>query len=458
MRSPIKVHLYGSEKNGWALDTDLDLTRRALLQLPDQVELTSLAEAEVIHSVWEEPLFQMDHALLAGKRIVCHVCNDLMRLHENPGMIKAGDTVGLWVAMAREAEQDLQALDYAHTFIPYAVDTDIFRPDNPEGLSKKEIRRQYGLPDSAFVISNFMRDSFGHDLALPKDQKGTELLLEIGIRLREKQIPVHFLLAGPRRHWIRNRLREHSIPLTFVGREQEGDDLSTNILAARVISDLYRASDLHLITSRWEGGPRSILEAAATRTPILSTVVGLAEDILAPQSRYTSLDGAVRRAEQHFRTQTLDRTTEQQLQTIKKRHTVQANVPLFARLYEQIESVKPYAVSKRWVEQPVIIPPLPARIGNRLRLLLGRSAKEKPLCVSLWHQFHKPPYGGGNQFMMALQTAMDGMGVRTVTNKLSASVDVHICNSCWFDYKKFRKKAGSFPVRMIHRIDGGVTL
>lgn len=60
--------------------------------------------------------------------------------------------------------------------------------------------------------------------------------------------------------------------------------------------------------------------------------------------------------------------------------------------------------------------------------------------------------------MMALQQAMEKLGVRTVTNKLSSSVDVHICNSCWFDYKKFQRKAGSFPVRMIHRIDGPVTL
>lgn len=60
--------------------------------------------------------------------------------------------------------------------------------------------------------------------------------------------------------------------------------------------------------------------------------------------------------------------------------------------------------------------------------------------------------------MMALQNAMDGLGVRTVTNKISSFVDVHICNSCWFDYEKFQKKAGSFPARMIHRIDGPVTL
>lgn len=454
----IKVHLYGSENNGWALDTDLELTRKSLLGLQDLVELTSLAEADVIHSVWEEPLFQMDQSVLAGKRIICHVCNNFMRLHENPCMIKAGDTVGLWVAMAREAEQDLQALHYPYTYIPYSVDTDIFQPDNPDGLSKNDIRRRHGISESAFIISNFMRDSFGHDLATPKDQKGTELLLEIGICLQKKKIPVHFLLAGPRRHWIRNRLQEYAIPFTFIGQEMKCDDLAKNIAGSNIISDLYRASNLHLITSRWEGGPRSVLEAAATKTPVLCTPVGIAPDILSPKSLYCSVDEAVIKAEQHYHDQWLSETVEPQFQVIVDHHTPERNVPPFEQLYEEIEAVEPYSVSKRWVEKPVVSVSLKDRVAGRIRRLIGSPAAEKPLCISLWHEFHKPPYGGGNQFMMALQQAMDGLGVRTVTNKLSSSVDVHICNSCWFDFKKFQKKAGSFPVRMIHRIDGPVTL
>jgi glycosyltransferase involved in cell wall biosynthesis len=454
----MKVHLYGSENNGWALDTDLELTRRSLLGLQDLVELTSLAEAEVIHSVWEEPLFQMDQRVLAGKRIVCHVCNNFMRLHENSCMIKAADTIGLWVAMAREAEQDLQALQYPYAFVPYSVDTDVFQPRKPDSLSQTEIRRKYEIPLSDFVVSNFMRDSFGHDLGLPKDQKGTELLLETAVQLQKKSVPVRLLLAGPRRHWIRNRLREHSIPCTFVGEVIDGDDLGKNILPASTISDLYRASDLHLITSRWEGGPRSVLEAAAVKTPVLSTRVGIAPDILVEQSLYSCLDEAVDKAEKHYSRQWLQETVDAQYETIVTNHTVQSNVPYFAQLYRQIETVEPYTIQKRWRKNPVPVKPLHTRITDRIRTILGRPSAGRSLCISLWHEFHKPPYGGGNQFMMALQDGMEKQGVRTVVNKLSSAVDVHICNSCWFDYKKFQKKAGAHPVRMIHRIDGPVTL
>ena len=220
MRRPVKVYLFGSENNGWALDTDLALTRQSLLEIPDTVRLTELAEADVVHSVWEEPLFSIDQHVLDGKRIVCHVCNDLMRLYENPLMIRAADTIGLWIGMSNAAVRELETLNHPHHFVPYSVNTGIFKPASDTGV-KNDVREKYGVPADAFVISNFMRDSFGHDLHVPKDQKGVELLLETGRCLVSSSIPVHYLLAGPRRHWLRNKLRGLNLPFTFVGRETD---------------------------------------------------------------------------------------------------------------------------------------------------------------------------------------------------------------------------------------------
>jgi glycosyltransferase involved in cell wall biosynthesis len=39
-----------------------------------------------------------------------------------------------------------------------------------------------------------------------------------------------------------------------------------------------------MVTSRCEGGPQALLEASAMRVPIVSTPVGIAEIILAPES------------------------------------------------------------------------------------------------------------------------------------------------------------------------------
>ena len=458
LSKPIKVHLFGREENGWALDTDYILTQKSLAELPELVQLTSLEEAEVVHSVWEEPLFDLDPRLLENKRIVCNVCNDFMRLHENPSMIKSPDTIGLWVAMNRSVEACLQMLGYQHTHIPYSVDTEIFQPHVSGNTSKAEIRAHYRVPDDVFLISNFMRDSFGHDLGVPKDQKGAELLLEVGVSLRDRGIPVHFLLAGPRRHWIRQNLQKCSIPYTFIGKETERDDQDINIINVKEMSDLYRASDIHLISSRWEGGPRSVLEAAATKTSVLSTRVGIAPDILEEQSLYESVGEVLDKLEQHYRSRALDDSLEKHYQTVVTEHTVEANVPRFQRLYRGIDRVQPFVLTPRYQASSGSVSASVDSISGRLKSFLHKVRRKSNLRVSLWHEFHKPPYGGGNQFMLALKGAMERKGVSVVNNELSRAVDIHICNSCWFDYKKFQNKAHSFPIRMIHRIDGPVTL
>ena len=50
------------------------------------------------------------------------------------------------------------------------------------------------------------------------------------------------------------------------------------------LNELYNCLDLYIVASRVEGGPQSILEATLTKTPIISTDVGLAKEILHPDS------------------------------------------------------------------------------------------------------------------------------------------------------------------------------
>ena len=43
------------------------------------------------------------------------------------------------------------------------------------------------------------------------------------------------------------------------------------------INELYNLLDLYVVSSRFEGGPQSILECGITKTPIISTNVGIAK-------------------------------------------------------------------------------------------------------------------------------------------------------------------------------------
>ena len=52
------------------------------------------------------------------------------------------------------------------------------------------------------------------------------------------------------------------------------------------LNELYNILDLYIVSSRVEGGPQAILECAITKTPVISTDVGIASQILNPKSIY----------------------------------------------------------------------------------------------------------------------------------------------------------------------------
>ena len=54
------------------------------------------------------------------------------------------------------------------------------------------------------------------------------------------------------------------------------------------MNELYNCLDLYLITSRCEGGPRSVFEAGLTQTPIISTRVGISPELMARSSLFDS--------------------------------------------------------------------------------------------------------------------------------------------------------------------------
>ena len=39
--------------------------------------------------------------------------------------------------------------------------------------------------------------------------------------------------------------------------------------------------------------------------------------------------------------------------------------------------------------------------------------------VSLCHEFRRPPYGGGNQFMLALRRGLEAQGVTVTANRVT---------------------------------------
>jgi glycosyltransferase involved in cell wall biosynthesis len=75
--------------------------------------------------------------------------------------------------------------------------------------------------------------------------------------------------------------------------------------------------------------------------------------------------------------------------------------------------------------------------------------------VAVFHEFHPPPYGGGNQFLLALVRELQRRGLAVETNRVSGNTKACLYNSFNFDFRRLRRFARS-DVRMAHRVDGPV--
>ena len=143
-------------------------------------------------------------------------------------------------------------------------------------LNKENIRRKYGFEKDSFLIGSFQRDTEGNDLKSPKLEKGPDLFCDYVIEESKKRNNLKVVLGGWRRQYVIERLQKNNIPFHYF----ELCDFNT-------LNELYNCLDLYVVSARYEGGPQAIVECAITKTPIISTDVGLASSILSPESIFS---------------------------------------------------------------------------------------------------------------------------------------------------------------------------
>lgn len=153
--------------------------------------------------------------------------------------------------------------------VPLGIDLDRFRPPTPD--ERLQARSAFGVPPNRLVIGSFQKDGEGWDEGLrPKYIKGPDILVESLARLAG-DFPIFVLLTGPARGYVKQGLEKAGIPYAH------------HVLAkADQVADAFHAIDLYLVTAREEGGPKAVLESLAAGVPLVSTRVGMAEDVLRP--------------------------------------------------------------------------------------------------------------------------------------------------------------------------------
>ena len=138
---------------------------------------------------------------------------------------------------------------------------------------KDYLRKKYNLPIDSFIVGSFQRDSEGKDLSKPKLSKGPDRFLEIVKKYNKEKNNLLVLLLGKRRDYLINSLKNENISFKYL-----------EMVNSLEINELYNCLDLYIIASRVEGGPQAVAECAITKTPVISTNVGVAPEILSNES------------------------------------------------------------------------------------------------------------------------------------------------------------------------------
>jgi glycosyltransferase involved in cell wall biosynthesis len=152
--------------------------------------------------------------------------------------------------------------------IPIGIELERFPLGDAE--RRRAARQALELPQEAFVVGSFQKDGVGLGEGLdPKWIKGPDVLVEALELAAHRVEGLVVLLTGPARGYVRRELERRGVP--YVHRLLPDRD---GLTAA------YHALDAHVVASRQEGGPKSVLESMATGVPLVTTRAGQAPDLV----------------------------------------------------------------------------------------------------------------------------------------------------------------------------------
>lgn len=78
--------------------------------------------------------------------------------------------------------------------------------------------------------------------------------------------------------------------------------------------------------------------------------------------------------------------------------------------------------------------------------------------LAVIHEFKRPPWGGGNQFLLALIGELRRQGISVSENSIGKRTRVVLVNSFNFDFDKVRLLKDKYGFRIVHRVDGPVSV
>ena len=210
---------------------------------------------------------------LKNKTVVCTIHHLEERDFNEAGLDnfnKLDKYVNYYHAISEKTKSDLEKLTKKKIFtFPFWINSEIFF----EIKNKKSLKSKYSFYENEYLIGSFQRDTEGKDLISPKLIKGPDQFYEIVSEMNKKLKNLTVVLTGYRRQYLIAKFDENNINYKYF------ENISTTEL-----NELYNCLDMYVVSSRKEGGPQAIMECAITNTPIISTDVGIASEILSSES------------------------------------------------------------------------------------------------------------------------------------------------------------------------------
>ena len=264
----MKIYI-NSPKESWVVDRFVKEWKENNKNI--STNLLSKADLIWIISPWTWKKLSKKH--LSSKKVICtihHIDDKKFNIEEFSELDKLVDRYHI---ISKKTENTLKQLTKKDIFYsPFWIDSKKFFniKDN------QSLRKKFNIKDNDFAIGSFQRDTEGSDNKSPKLEKGPDNFLEIIKNLDYGNKNLKVVLTGKRRNYIINKLNELEISFEYF-----------QMVDNKRLNELYNSLDLYIVASRVEGGPQSILECALSKTPIISTDVGVANQILSDKSIFT---------------------------------------------------------------------------------------------------------------------------------------------------------------------------
>ena len=251
----------------------VDRVKDEWFEYNDEISTKEIKDSDIIWIISPWLWKKIPKRYLKTKKVVCSIYHfeDKDFLKEN--LIDFYDRdkfVTHYHVISPKVKEQLENLtDKPVTYIPFWVNQNLWF--NIE--DKKFLRKKFGVAEDSFLVGSFQRDTEGSDLISPKLIKGPDRFIEIVKYYQAKDSNFKVILTGKRRQFVISELERLNIEYLYF----EMADFET-------LNELYNLIDLYVVSSRIEGGPQAIVECGITKTPIISTDVGFASDVLATES------------------------------------------------------------------------------------------------------------------------------------------------------------------------------